>query len=377
MKKKTIFIIAGCVTLTLIVVLIMAILTPSAQSYYEKGRRALLTGNYEEAQELLTKAIEKSEDTSLTLKSDALMSLAECSSRQGDSVKAIDYTRQAALLFNQQAQAVYGDYLDRHKELKEEFISYYSYLNKQSPQESRYAGKLAGKYLFDVEYGRNYDKAGELLLPFISKSGSGSGDPNTVAYAAYLMALGEGGYPESPEAAMMLGGKCIGNVKSIIEDPTIDAEALLILGNLALAECASDTRSDMYDNVVKAGILYEAAEKADIDGSLGGMPRQFINRIDDFCAERQKVAVDPNWWDKNPNDWTRFYNHETGFRYLGHTNYSGYQGAFGGSEYPTGWGIGAWTKDCQVFLGKWNAGKYDIANGILIYCACLNSYIPQ
>lgn len=369
MKKKTIFIIAGCIVAVALLGIVILMQKPSAQSCYEKGRHALLTGNYEEAQKYLNQAIEINKDKSPALDGEVLMSLAECSNRQGDSVQAIDYTRQAALKFNQDAQSIYGDYLDRHKELKNEFISYYSFLNGQSPQESKYAGKLARIYITDENY-RDYNKAGELLMPFISKSGSGDGDPNTIAYAACLLALGEGGYPESPEVAVMLGSKCIRNINSVIENPAADSEALFFLGNMALAECAYDANSNMYDNVVKAYMLYEAAIK-NADGFRYDMLTKIITWLDDFRNEAQKVSIDPNWWDKKPNDWTRFYNHETGFRYLGHTNYSGYKGAYGGTEYPTGWGIGAWTKEGNVFLGKWNAGNVD--KGVYIHLACLSS----
>lgn len=354
MKKKILYVVAGVVAVVVVLV-VVSLVSPSAEVSYNNGQHALLTGQYDKAREYLTKALKHSKNPDLT--GEILVSLGMCSLKEGkDDWK--DYMRQAALLQNRKGIAGYEEYLKQFPEQKQEYMAFYGEMASRNPGNSYYAAKLARMYLFDQDF-VDISKAGSYLLPFVSQSGSGSGGVNTLAYAAYLLGFGAGGYVESPESAIMQSGKCKKDIDRVLRDVDVDAEALNILGDMALAECAYESNSKLIENIVAAGRFYEAAaERANPQLKAAIVPK--LNLIEEIRTEMSKVVISPNWWDKKPNDWTGFFNDQTGFRYVGHTNASGDIHAPSGiTEYPTGWGIGAWTKEKNVFVGRWKNGQID------------------
>lgn len=363
MNRKTIYIVsAAIVAVAMLAGICIWRNANSPQSNYEKARKAILTGDVDRAEEYFAKAA-KAVDRDETLASEAMRGLAECRAQKGDTAGAVGHMRDAALHGNREAQACYATHLAAHPELLDEYIAYYTALNSREPENCSYAAMLAKPYIFN-EAMQNYDKAGRLLQPFVTRSGGNRGaDVNAMAFAAHLMAKGLGGYPESPEGAAILTQACRSMVKGHLDDPAIDADALRLLAAFELVDITFNSNGEMLENAARALSYLRATGGR--DQYLGGVGMDnVIEWLEKFSDEKSNVNLSPNWWDRKPADWTQFANADTGFKYVGHTNLSGVAHSWIETEYPTGWGYGAWTNEHAAFIGKWENGR--IKHGLYI-----------
>lgn len=336
----------------------------SAGSMFEKGRKAMLTGNIEQAEVYLGKAAEKA-SVNTPLAAEARFYLGQCRIRQDDTEGGMGYMREAGLLGHKDAHYSYVDYLNADPKKSKDYISYFEELTKRNPDNAMYAAMLAKVYIFDSKH-RDYDKAAKVLQPFVTRTGSvKTDDVNALAYASAIMSLGVGGYAESPEGASVLVMKCRRLAEGRLDDPAIDGFALLVLANAELINKAYNAEDKAIDNIARALAYLRAAQEK--EPRLVDRTANTVRWLEDFLDEHEKVQLSPMWWDRNPEDWTEFVNHDTGFKYIGHTNLSGLRQSWGNNEYPNGWGCGVWTKEHQAFIGKWSGGK--IGHGLFV-----NSY---
>ena len=353
--NKKILIAAAAVALAAVVggVLWLAGTSPAVQ--FEKGRKAMLTGKLDEAEEYLAKVVAGAGDNE-ALGAEAMLNLGKCRMQRGDTVGAMGYMRDAALYGNREAHACYAGYLDADPEKGEEYMSYYTALNERWPDNSTYAARLARAHIYDTRY-RDFDKAAELLQPFVTRTGGiRTSDVNAMAYAGLFMSMGAGGYAQSPEGASVIAMKCRSLLKGRLDDPDIDGFALEYLAGAELINKVYNSEDKVLENIGRALAYMRAAQKK--EAALRSERYDIIVRwLEDVLDEAEKVQHSPHWWDRKPADWTA-YSNETGFRYVGHTNLSGLVQSWGNNEYPTGWGCGVWTKDepC-AFIGKWNQGR--------------------
>lgn len=325
----------------------------SNNDLYEKGCRAMLAGRYDEALKLFNE-IDIDTLSQSDLAGRVAADMANCYLKKGDSTAYVSNLRRAALLGNRDATTSLITYIESHHENISDYVGFYTALHNAVPSYGLYAARLAKVYLFDNKM-KDYNKAATLLMPFVSRTGTKKDYPQVSekAFAAYMLANGLGGYAESPEAAMYLVEECIKTFNSYKDDEEykMDADAIAILGDLELLR-----ENRHYDNPDNAKKCYQYAigHTMFTDTSLLNAK---INCISDFISKRERVLIDPMWWDRKPDSWTSYVNN-SGFSYIGHTSDSGTpKDKMQLSGYPTGPGYGCWTKQFTAFIGNWSNGN--------------------
>ncbi|MDE6542247.1 MAG: hypothetical protein K2L74_09560 [Muribaculaceae bacterium] len=332
---------------------ILAACSPSPGSIYEKGREAMLARDYDTAIELLSQI---GSDTTVhnDLRCKALSDIYECYAAKNDSAAAMESLKQAALAGHREARRAYMDFLEANPQPAERYIGFYESMNRIAPHYGLYAARLAKGYLF-VKQPAAPAMAAQYLTAFVNKSGSTNGSPDMPEkmMAAYMLAKGLGGYAYSPEGAARLAEGCRSHFSrnshddtmQELEQHTIDADALVILGNLELASTFDP------DNVRRALAYYKGArayghtltcDAATLDAAVA--------IIESYLMEREKVNVN-SWWPE-PGDWKRYTN-DSGFGYIGHTAGNG----------PSGTGYGVWNNG-RAFVGTWKG--HNEHKGILV-----------
>lgn len=360
MKKSAIIFLGVAATTLVICGICLLLYSNSSGVLYEKGLKALLTGRYDDAQEYMQRVVDKND----ARRGDAYYALAQCCAHQGDSVASADYLRLAALDLNRSAISEYLTYLDARPQLFEQYTQFIAEIHEKIPEDCQYASRLAKLYLYGAAAS---DRAGELLQPFISQSGTdlGGADITAKALAAHLLLYGSGGYVQSPEAALFLAKSC----RQLLTDSLseVDGDALYILGKLELVDLAYTPEANMLENLARARRYFKAINASKTYSVNSAQLNEFIQWLDSFLDESARVQHSPSWWNRQPNDWTSFFNRESGFRYIGHTNGSGDQSYNGfTTEYPLGWGCGAWTREHNAAVGKWGNNGH-ILKGIYVY----------
>lgn len=341
--RKVLFLLAGIVFTACV----------SNEDRYEQGCKDMLSGRYDEALEQFNE-IKVDTVSQANMAGFVAARMAECYLKKGDSSAYVSNLHRAALFRNHEASAALVAYIEAHRENTDDYVKYYTGLHNVVPTYGLYAAKLAKVYLFDDKM-RDYKKAATLLMPFVSRTGTKINHPqiSEMTLAAYMLINGLGGYAQSPEAAMYLVEDCIGTFKAYKdnEEYKMDADAVAILGDLELLR---ENRN--YDNPDNAKECYKFAvghSKFVSDSYL----RAKIDCIIDFIAKREKVLVDPMWWERKPDTWTKYVN-ESGFSYIGHTTDSGSRkDKLQLSGYPLGPGYGCWTKQFNAFIGNWSNGN--------------------
>ena len=353
MKSKLTVILAGAAALAAVIGFFVWLHATSATTLYSKGRYAMLTGRYDEAEDYMQRIVDKDG----AWHGDAYYALSQCRSHAGDSVMAVEYLRLAAVDGQREAMGAYEAYLEAHPALADAYVEYYKTKLAAAPEHCGYASKLAKMYLLD---NRHVDPsaAAEVLQHFVSRAGTAErgADVAAKALAARMMMHGQGGYAASPEGALMLVQSCRRELSGEGMMAKADGDVLKILGDFELLDLAYTPEAKMRENMSRALCYYrEALERAVYADKH--LLRRYIQWLDDILDEASKVQHSPMWWDRKPNDWTYFFNVQTVFRYTGHTTGSGdihYHDGY--PQYPVGWGCGAWTRDHEAAVGKWGAG---------------------
>ena len=190
MKSKLTVILAGAAALAAVIGFFVWLHATSATTLYSKGRYAMLTGRYDEAEDYMQRIVDKDG----AWHGDAYYALSQCRSHAGDSVMAVEYLRLAAVDGQREAMGAYEAYLEAHPALADAYVEYYKTKLAAAPEHCGYASKLAKMYLLD---NRHVDPsaAAEVLQHFVSRAGTAErgADVAAKALAARMMMHGQGG----------------------------------------------------------------------------------------------------------------------------------------------------------------------------------------
>lgn len=355
MKKSAIIFLGVAATSLVICGICLLLYSNSSGVLYEKGLTAMLTGRYDEAQEYMQRVVDKND----ARRGDAYYALAQCEEHRGDTTAYLEYLHQAALDMNEQAAGEYLTYLESDWAANEEYVSFLTRMHELSPDNYTYAWKLAFRKMILQEF----DTAAVLLQPYVSLSGTalpGAGVEAKILAAA-LMIHGQGGYVRSPEGAVMLANSC----RNVMEDANLseyDSVILSEFGMFELLDLAYTPESNIIENISRAKRYFSASGEA----MQLGFPHPYAAVLDDYLDEASRVAINPLWWERRPQDW-KSYTNDSGFRYIGHTVGSGNKNYHDGMpDRPYGKGCGVDNRQHIVYIGKWGGNPAGLQSGLII-----------
>lgn len=356
MKKSAIIFLGVAATSLVICGICLLLYSNSSGVLYEKGLKALLTGRYDDAQEYMQRVVDKND----ARRGDAYYALAQCEEHRGDTTAYLEYLHQAALDLNEQAAGEYLTYMESNPVLFEEYKNFLTRMHHISPDSYIYSWKLAYTKILSQEF----DSAAVLLQPYVSLSGTalpGAGVEAKIL-AAEMMLNSLGGYAESPEGAVMLANSC----RNILADADLSAyprEILWGLGKFELLDLAYTPESNIAENVGRAKRYISAY----YEGTPWENENPYIAVLDDYLDEASRVAINPLWWERRPQDW-KSYTNDSGFRYIGHTVGSGNINYHDGMpDRPYGKGCGIDNRQHIVYIGKWGGNPAVLQSGLIIW----------